>query len=468
MAEDQADHLARASTTLDGVSGLKDILIPSRVQSTDQEFLIMPSSEADTSSLCGLCIANPGHYTCPRCNIRFCSLECYRGDNHGACSEEFYKESIFEHLKLEQASEEGKRRMEEILLRTHQMENSEESEQFEDGLQTEGLSERLAELDLDKMSEDEIWDHLSEGDKRKFNDLLSNGKIGIMVKQWVPWWEKHETRLVEEIEGNMEAEDIRVIGLSKNEVKKVACLSKQNEKSEPEITEMRANLTNRKKTSVPHIYTNILPLNTLNRSPSHLVRYNLVNALYSYTFCLQLYNGDISENFIKLEFTQALLNISQALGSARVFGSIEEALHAGVDSVRTSPLYDKDDPHAALRAVLAVAHVLVGENRSQVSRYTLASLSQMRRVLGYVRKTDPQLSEEEKKKYFRAQKKIEFLMAWVCENENMLITLALKVQSKYKTFMREQIEIKAGELKLEKTQGQRALSNKVALIEELN
>ncbi|XP_028660136.1 zinc finger HIT domain-containing protein 2 [Erpetoichthys calabaricus] len=464
MAEDQADHLAGASTTLDGVPGLKDILIPSRVQSTDQEFLITPSNEADTSSLCGLCISNPGHYTCPRCNIRFCSLQCYRGDNHGACSEEFYKESIFEHLKLEQASEEGKRRMEEILLRTHQMENSEELEQFEDGLETEGLSERLAGLDLDNVSEDEIWDHLSEGDKRKFNDLLSNGKIGIMVKQWVPWWEKHETRLVEEVEVNMEAEDIKLIGLSKNE----ACLSKQNEKSEPEITEMTANLTNSKKTSIPPIYTNIPPLNALNRSPSHLVRYNLVNALYSYTFCLQLYNGDISEDFIKLEFTQALLNISQALGSARVFGSVEEALHAGVDSVRTGPLYDKDDPLAALRAVLAVAHVLVGESRSQVSRYTLASLSQMRKVLGYVRKTDPQLSEEEKKKYFRTQKKIEFLMAWVCDNENLLITLALKVQSKYKTFMHEQIEIKAGELKLEKIQGQRTLSNKAVLIEELN
>lgn len=32
-------------------------------------------------------------YSCPRCNIKYCSLDCYRSQAHRQCSEAFYKVS---------------------------------------------------------------------------------------------------------------------------------------------------------------------------------------------------------------------------------------------------------------------------------------------------------------------------------------------------------------------------------------
>ena len=37
-------------------------------------------------------------YTCPRCNVRYCSLECYRSEKHGGCSEAFYHDCVVEDL----------------------------------------------------------------------------------------------------------------------------------------------------------------------------------------------------------------------------------------------------------------------------------------------------------------------------------------------------------------------------------
>ena len=68
--------------------------------------------------VCGLCLSQLSCYTCPRCNVPYCSLVCYRSTNHSVCSEEFYKESVMRELKdTNETESEGKRRMQEILLK---------------------------------------------------------------------------------------------------------------------------------------------------------------------------------------------------------------------------------------------------------------------------------------------------------------------------------------------------------------
>ncbi|KAJ8276572.1 hypothetical protein COCON_G00083240 [Conger conger] len=68
--------------------------------------------------VCGLCLSKPPFYTCPRCNVLYCGLACYRSSAHSVCSEEFYKESVIEELRgMGETEEEGKRKMQEILLR---------------------------------------------------------------------------------------------------------------------------------------------------------------------------------------------------------------------------------------------------------------------------------------------------------------------------------------------------------------
>ena len=42
-------------------------------------------------------------YTCPRCNIPYCSTRCYQHQKHSQCSEQFYQNCVQEELKLASA-----------------------------------------------------------------------------------------------------------------------------------------------------------------------------------------------------------------------------------------------------------------------------------------------------------------------------------------------------------------------------
>ena len=56
--------------------------------------------DSKQARLCGLCKKSEADYTCPRCNITYCSIQCYRDPiNHMICSESFYQEQVIEELK---------------------------------------------------------------------------------------------------------------------------------------------------------------------------------------------------------------------------------------------------------------------------------------------------------------------------------------------------------------------------------
>ncbi|CDW56903.1 zf-HIT domain containing protein [Trichuris trichiura] len=38
-------------------------------------------------------------YICPRCNVRYCSVDCFRHPDHLRCSEKFYSNCVFDELK---------------------------------------------------------------------------------------------------------------------------------------------------------------------------------------------------------------------------------------------------------------------------------------------------------------------------------------------------------------------------------
>ncbi|KAL4660006.1 zinc finger HIT domain-containing protein 2 [Arapaima gigas] len=111
-----------APVTRDGIA------LPGRGTSKPGE-LLAPAGEiqdavngaggSDTRSrVCGLCLSKPLQYTCPRCNVPYCSLACYKSPTHSACSEEFYKESVFQELKsIGETDMDGRRQMQEILMR---------------------------------------------------------------------------------------------------------------------------------------------------------------------------------------------------------------------------------------------------------------------------------------------------------------------------------------------------------------
>ena len=144
------------------------------------------------ASGCQLCLKKLSKYTCPRCNVKYCSVECYRSRKHVQCSETFYKQCVMDTLKGDTIDNHEKRKMMEILKRFEQ-------EETEDGITDEGLGENLEErlegLNLDQDTE-KIWEKLTEEEKREFQRAVDDGYIGSLVDTWVPWWITRDTRWV--------------------------------------------------------------------------------------------------------------------------------------------------------------------------------------------------------------------------------------------------------------------------------
>ncbi|XP_048853896.1 zinc finger HIT domain-containing protein 2 [Brienomyrus brachyistius] len=501
--------------------------------------------------MCGLCLKEPLRYTCPRCNVPYCSVACYRSPTHSTCSEEFYKESVMQELKRTGSTEqEGRRQMQEILLRLRERENEgggeteqmlkeleeeghggaednrqilehlsrlaeiqtsgagnaeeieailknlreigeggvarEQAEEITagkedveegDGQTEEDLADRLSGLDLNSLSEEQLWALLPQQDKEKFKELVKGGAIGGLVPLWRPWWETHEQGkgALMEVLGDVtehEAQSERKGGADSLEVlqgeaegkkrsarEKVKNKGRYKERAQPALNEEEmesANETGRTKSvsegrdaertrpsavpgrkrthspnadSVPPVSKKIPPLRSLSSNASPLVRYSLVNALYGYTFSLCLFNGDLSESDLVQDFCQVTLAGSECLSSNRVFGSLREALDGGAMAVVEGGYAERGDTTTAARTTEAVAHILTGSSKRDPIGYCLAALSQLRVTFTQARGALSKEGDngETRRKYFAAGKKCEFLQAWVKENGQEVTALARAV-----------------------------------------
>ena len=71
---------------------------------------------------CYRCNTQAQRYMCPKCEIPYCSLECYKSEAHAECSESFYKEWVETELRSQEEDPESRRKMMEILQRLHNSE----------------------------------------------------------------------------------------------------------------------------------------------------------------------------------------------------------------------------------------------------------------------------------------------------------------------------------------------------------
>lgn len=140
---------------------------------------------------CKLCLKKLSKYTCPRCNVKYCSLDCYRSRKHVECSEKFYKNCVMETLQGDTVDNQEKRKMVEILKRFEKEESeaSLEDERFE---ADENLEERLEGLNLEDT--EKVWAKLTQEERREFQTAVNDGYIGSLVDVWEPWWITRDTR----------------------------------------------------------------------------------------------------------------------------------------------------------------------------------------------------------------------------------------------------------------------------------
>uniref|UniRef100_A0A087YS23 Zinc finger, HIT-type containing 2 n=1 Tax=Poecilia formosa TaxID=48698 RepID=A0A087YS23_POEFO len=386
------------------------IVLPSRGGGKGE--LLSPEDESNariSRAVCMLCERNPSNYTCPRCNLQYCGLSCYRSPDHSACSEEFYKESVLQELKdMGKTEAEGKRKMQEILLGLRQ-----KADMTHGGMG----------LDINKLSEDELWELLSKEEQEKFVSLLKRGDLSRVVPLWKPWWEEHEengSSLIQVLQ-----EDVNEPEKGHNDEVKTS--QEDDEKTVKGGKSKGSSIS----VNVPSISANIPKLSSLCANPSPLVCYSVVNVLYSYAFSLSLFNGDTDS--LMLEFCDMTLSLSEALSSGKVFNSVQEALDCGEALILLGGYLDREDPLAPARAAEAVAHIMTGRDRRDASGYSLAALSQLRRMLSKARGKLSKEGEEgtRRQKYFQANKKCEFFQAWVKDNVQQVRRLAVELWSEH-------------------------------------
>ena len=63
----------------------------------------------DFDSFCQICHEKSAAYQCPKCQIRYCSLNCYRNRCHEPCSKKFDEREILDSFDIDNASENDER-----------------------------------------------------------------------------------------------------------------------------------------------------------------------------------------------------------------------------------------------------------------------------------------------------------------------------------------------------------------------
>ena len=162
-----------------------DLKIKTRVDLSEGETML------DSMQKCDLCKTKASKYTCPKCSLRYCGIDCYKGENHRKCSEEFYKEQVLRELEHMKSTDGDKKRTMEILKRVMQCEKNVDYV-WSDNEAIENLAKRMEDIDLETASFDEMYGRLTEKERRLFESVVQSGEIEIL-DVCTPWW-AHDRR----------------------------------------------------------------------------------------------------------------------------------------------------------------------------------------------------------------------------------------------------------------------------------
>nr|XP_026490773.1 zinc finger HIT domain-containing protein 2 [Vanessa tameamea] len=296
------------------------------------------SSTSKQTRLCGLCDEKPSKYCCPRCEIFYCSLECYKSEKHEGCSESFYRECVNEELASHQVGDDAKAKMIDILKKMHENDDDDQIEEIEnveeidsdDGSEID-LHTRIQDLNLD--DPDALWNALTEDERNDFEAMLNQGDVGTIIPQWEPWWSfTKEKKLVEDVEESS---------------KEMEALKKCPEiKSVPKFTSL---------TTV---------------KPSPAIRFNMANVVASYAFIMRYFNGEIEP----METASYLLDICTNLNCNNNFEDPESAVESVAQRCLQSELIQTDE--ASLEVMRNdTLQILQGPSEENKLHYNKATFS---------------------------------------------------------------------------------------------
>ncbi|KAI0046486.1 hypothetical protein FA95DRAFT_1606853 [Auriscalpium vulgare] len=163
------------------------------------------SSKDDSTPLCGVCRRQFSRYTCPRCNLLYCSLQCFRSEMHSQCSEPFYRTQLETDIHSEPSKTAAERTQMLSLLKRFEddaLDDPFADVEGEEGEEDDGedLQRRMAGIDLESASYEAIWSVLTPAERDAFTKAIQNPSSEL-AQQLVnsaeledatvlPWWEE--------------------------------------------------------------------------------------------------------------------------------------------------------------------------------------------------------------------------------------------------------------------------------------
>ncbi|XP_026313551.1 zinc finger HIT domain-containing protein 2 [Hyposmocoma kahamanoa] len=306
------------------------------------------SEEAPLNSsqrICGLCNCKVSKYCCPRCEIFYCSLDCYKSEKHVTCSERFYRDCVNNELASYQNDEESRNKMIDILKRMNEelgeeqageiMENIDELDS-DDDIEVD-LHERIKDIDLDNA--DHVWDALTEDEQNDFEALLNKGDVGSILPQWEPWW------------------------MYRRREKKIQNVGGTNKKEEEAL----------KKCPLLRDVPKLSSLTTIQPSPA--IRCNITNVIASYAFVMRYFNNEIDP----VEATIYILNICDSLDNNMNFCNPITALESVAQKCLQSNLIVTDEISLDVMKQDTFL-ILQGPSKSNKMHYCKAALSHLHTI----------------------------------------------------------------------------------------
>ncbi|OXU29747.1 hypothetical protein TSAR_012332 [Trichomalopsis sarcophagae] len=318
--------------------------------------------DKEDNQLCKLCNEKPRRYVCPKCNIEYCSLDCYKSTAHLDCSENFYKQCVEEMLKTQQCDPQMKQKTLDMLQRMHDneendddvlrhiLDNEDDIEEFDEEVELdsddddiEPLGKRIENIDLDDT--DQLWSALTASERQEFEALVKSGEAKKLLPLWKPWWTyTAEKKLVEDLSEKSECEKAY-----KSDCPKIVC--------------------------VPALKS------TSKASP--FIRFNIINAVYAYAYTALYFNNE--HHSTPLDAVYVFLRTCETMRINRIY---QDSLSA-IENVLLEITNNQElsgDQDTVLATKEAGDAILSGPEEDNRSFYLLAALSDLHQLMSGAKK----------------------------------------------------------------------------------
>lgn len=169
---------SRKNKPSDIISQSKTDHVQEKLHPPEASRLIEKRQMLTSETICQICSSKVSKYTCPKCAVKYCTLDCYKHENHLGCTEDFYKKLVID--SMQHTSSSDKEKMQRILLDLH-AEDEEQSQGIEDDFE-----QRFQNCDLDS---DDLESKLTREELEKFKLILkSKEALNFLIKPYEPWW----------------------------------------------------------------------------------------------------------------------------------------------------------------------------------------------------------------------------------------------------------------------------------------